>query len=191
MARYQRPPDPRQADTPLATTRMRRQRADSREPIPWFWLAMGVVVTAAGIVLALMLATSLLSREPLTTVLPTPTIIRLTAPPSAVPSATTVFVTPTAIPTLTVTPTPDTANAPDEVTVGFYAQVANTDGIGVSIRGGPSTDNIRLVLASEGTLVEVIGGPAEGNNFSWWQVRLEDGTEGWVVADFLVPAPAP
>ena len=191
MARYQRPPDPRQSETPLATTRPRRQRADAREPIPWFWLGMGVLVTAAGVVLALMLATALLSREPLTTVLPTPTIIRLTAPPSAVPSPTRVVLTPTPIPTLTVTPTPDTANAPDELTVGFFAEVANTDGIGVSVRGGPSVDNPRLLLASEGTLVEVIGGPAEGSNFTWWQVRLDDGTEGWIVADFLIPAPAP
>jgi hypothetical protein len=189
MARFQRPSDPRQAD--IAQTRPRRQRGDAREPIPWFWLVMGVLVTAAGIVLALMLATALLSREPLTTVLPTPTIIRLTAPPSPIPTETTLAPTPTPIPTLTVTPTPNTASAPAEVTVGFYAAVGNTDGIGVSVRSGPSVDNSRLLLAPEGTVVEVMGGPAEGSNFSWWQVRLEDGTEGWIVADFLVPAPAP
>jgi hypothetical protein len=69
--------------------------------------------------------------------------------------------------------------------------VANTDGIGVSVRGGPSTDNIRLLLAPEGTLGLVIAGPEEGSGFIWWQLRLEDGTEGWVASDFLVPAAPP
>ncbi len=37
----------------------------------------------------------------------------------------------------------------------------------------------------------VLNGPEEADNFSWWQVQLQDGTEGWVVDNFLEPAPAP
>jgi uncharacterized protein YraI len=69
--------------------------------------------------------------------------------------------------------------------------VANTDDIGVSLRGGPSTDNVRLLLIPEGTPILVTGGPEEGNGFIWWQVRVDDNTEGWVAGDFLVPSAAP
>ncbi|MEW5988778.1 MAG: SH3 domain-containing protein [Chloroflexota bacterium] len=191
MARYQRPPDPREAPTELITPRTRRQRGDARPPIPWLWLAMGVVVTLVAIVAALFVANALLARAPLATNLPTPTIIRLTAPPSPTPSATPPLATPTLIPTFTPAPTPDLAVPPAAVTVGYYAQVANTEGVGVIVRGGPSTDNVRILLASEGTLMLVTGGPAEGSDLTWWQVRLDDGTEGWVAADFLIPAAAP
>jgi hypothetical protein len=37
----------------------------------------------------------------------------------------------------------------------------------------------------------VIGGPEQGGDFLWWQVRLLDGTEGWVAGDFLRPVAAP
>jgi len=63
----------------------------------------------------------------------------------------------------------------------------NTDGVGVVLRGGPSTDNIRVQLIDEGVAFLVIDGPAEGSDLLWWQVRLDDGVEGWVAADFLAP----
>ena len=36
-----------------------------------------------------------------------------------------------------------------------------------------------------------IGGPEQGNERFWWQVRLEDDSEGWAAAEFLEPAAAP
>ena len=101
--------------------------------------------------------------------------------------------TPSPIPTFTPIPTPDTAVAPPEITVGFYALVANTDGFGINLRGGPSTSNAQIQVVDEGTLVLVIGGPEadEANNRLWWQLQLEDGTEGWSVGEFLVPAAGP
>jgi hypothetical protein len=191
MARYTRPPDPRDPKSDLTETRPRRPRGDQRESIPWLWLGLGVLVTLAGIALALGLAAALLVREPLAVILPTPNVIRLTAPPSPVPSPTPVGATPTPIPTLTPLPTPDLSIAPPLVTAGYYAEVVNTQGIGVSVRAAAGTDSIRLFLAPEGLIVFVIGGPAEGGNFTWWQVRLANGTEGWIAADFLAPAPRP
>jgi hypothetical protein len=191
MARYQRPPDPRDRQTDLTPARPRRQRQDSREPVPWLWLGMGILVTLAGIALALALVTAFLVREPLAVTLPTPTIIRLTAPPSPIPSPTSLQPTPTTIPTLTPLPTADLRTPPPVLTIGYYAQVVNTQGIGVSVRAGPSTDNIRLFLAPEGMVALVTGGPTEGGSFNWWQVRLPNGTEGWVAADFLAPVGAP
>jgi uncharacterized protein YraI len=69
--------------------------------------------------------------------------------------------------------------------------VANTGGIGVTVRGGPSTRNVALTVAEEGTIMLILGGPEEGDDFAWWQVKLQDETEGWVVGDFLEPAAAP
>lgn len=189
MARYQVPPDPRESD--LKPRRERRQRQDSPDGFPWLWFGLGIVVTILGIGLALVLVNTMLSREPLATTLATPTIIRLTAEPSPEPSATTDLPTPTPIPTLTPVPTRDLSSPPDEVAVGYYAEVSGTGEAGLTVRGGPSTDNVRIQRASEGTLMLVIGGPEEGGDFIWWQVRLLDGTEGWVAGDFLAPVAAP
>jgi hypothetical protein len=191
MARYRRPPDARDPGAELAQTRPRRPRDKEREPVPWLWLGLGVLVTLIAIALALGLAAALLTREPLAVILPTPNVIRLTALPSAVPSPSPVPSTPTPIPTLTPLPTPDLSVAPPVVTVGYYARVVNTQGIGVSVRAAAGTDSIRLFLAPEGTALQVIGGPAEGGNFTWWQVRLANGTEGWIASDFLAPAARP
>lgn len=189
MARFQKPPDPRESD--LKPRRERRQRHGSGESFPWLWFGLGLGVTALGIVLALALVNAMLSREPLATSLATPTIIRLTAPPTSEATATTNLPTPTPIPTLTPVPTRDLASPPDEVTVGYYAEVSGTGEAGLTIRGGPSTDNVRVQRAAEGTLMLVIGGPEEGGDYTWWEVRLLDGTEGWVAEDFLAPVAAP
>lgn len=189
MARYEKPPDPRESE--LNPRRSRRLRGDSKTSVPWLWLGLGLVVTVAGILLALALVGALLAREPLATSLPTPTIIRLTAPPTTMPTATVDRPTPTSIPTLTPAPTRDLSNPPDEITAGYYAAVSGTGTAGLTVRGGPSTNNVRLLRAAEGTLMLVIGGPEEGGDFSWWQVRLLDGTEGWVAGEYLAPAAAP
>lgn len=189
MARYQKPPDPRESE--LKPRRPRRQRQGNGQPFPWLWFGLGIVVTVVGIISALALVNLLLAREPLATTLPTPTIIRLTAPPAAQPSATPGQSTPTAIPTLTPVPTRNLAAPPTEVTEGYYARVSGTGDAGLTIRGGPSTDNVRIMRATEGSLMLIIGGPEEGGDFTWWQVRLLDGTEGWAAGSFLAPAPAP
>ncbi len=187
MARYETPPDPRDPNQ----KRPRRMRRDSQDPIPWKYLGMGLVVTVVGIVIALAIVRALLVRPPLNVSPVEPTIIVLTAPPSPIPSPTPNITTPTLIPTFTPVPTPDTAVAPAEVTAGYYAIVANTDGVGVTVRGGPSTSNTSITIADEGSIMLVLDGPESANTFLWWQVRLEDGTEGWVAGQFLEPAAKP
>lgn len=191
MSQSRQPDDRKRYIEGLERFRNRRRRQDNREPIPWLWLGMGVVVTAIGILLAFGLISLLLSREPLSTSLPTPTIIRLTAPPSPIPSETRPLPTTTAIPTFTPPPTPDVSVPPEEVTIGYFAEVVNTDGVGVILRGGPSTDNVRIQLVDEGVALLVIDGPAEGSDLLWWQVMMDDGVEGWVAADFLAPIARP
>ncbi|MCL4263576.1 MAG: SH3 domain-containing protein [Anaerolineae bacterium] len=189
MARYELPPDPRESDD----KRPRRMRRDAQEPTPWRYLGLGVIVTLVSLVIALALANALLRRPPLEVAPAAPTLIILTAPPSPEPSATSVLPTPSPIPTFTPIPTPDQAIAPPEITVDYYAVVANTEGAGANLRGGPSTDNALIAVVDEGELVLVIGGPEpdEPNNRVWWQVEREDGTQGWVVGDYLLPAAAP
>ncbi|HSH01273.1 MAG TPA: SH3 domain-containing protein [Anaerolineae bacterium] len=188
MARYQKPTDPRESET-------RRGPRRANSPIPWRWFGGGVLVSLFGVVVAWWLVSGLLSRPPLPTAVGgsglTPTVIRLTAPPTIPPSPTSLLPTATTLPTLTPQPTPDLATPPPDVMVGFYAAVANTEELGVTVRAGPGIQNSALQLAAEGSVLLVIGGPREASGLEWWQVELPNGEEGWVAAPFLEPAPAP
>ncbi len=186
MAQYKAPLDPRQPNK-----KKNKTSPDKREPIPWGWLGLGVIVTLIGIGGALSIGRAFLLREPLAVNPLEPTVIILTAPPSPSPSPGPAVSAPTAMPTFTPVPTPDVAVAPDEITAGYYAQVFNTDGIGVTVRGGPSASNAPLAVAPEGSVLLVLDGPKAGGDFLWWQVRMEDGVEGWAAADFLQPTAAP
>lgn len=189
MARYQVPPDPR--DPNDKQKRSRRFRQDNREPIPWVWLGLGVLVTIIGLGIAYGIIIAALSREPLPVSPIEPTIIVLTAPPSPTATATRLLQTPTVLPTATAVATPDYTLVPEELTAGFYAEVANTAGVGVTVRGGPSTINAGVTIAAEGDVVLILDGPEEGNDFLWWHIELEDGTDGWAVSDYLIPAARP
>ena len=184
MAKYQIPPDPRK-------TNEKQTARNNQQPVPWRYVGMGIVVSIVGIVIAVALVNAFLSRPPLQVTAVTPTIIILTAPPRAEPTETPELATPTPIPTFTPIPTPDVGQAPDEVTVGFYAQVSGTDDFGVTVRGGPSTSNVPLVVAPEGEIMLVTDGPEEAGGFLWWQVQLADGTEGWAAGLYLIPSVAP
>ena len=163
-----------------------------REPVPWKWLGMGLLLAIGGYIAGVMLLRVVLSQtEPPSSASPQATIIILTAPPSPTIDPTGSALPPTPIPTFTPIPTPDAAVAPAELTSGFYAMVANTDGLGVTVRGGPSTRNVALLVAEEGTILLILDGPEEADGFAWWQVQLQDGTEGWAVGNFLEPAAAP
>lgn len=163
-----------------------------RGAIPWAWLLAGLAVTLIALAgLAWWVTTSLLAPPDEAVAVVEPTIIRLTAPPQSTATATPPRATRTPIPTFTPIPTPDNAVAPETVTPGYYAAVANTDDLGVTVRGGPSTQNVALTVAQEGQVVLVLDGPVEADNFVWWQIQLQDGTEGWAVANYLEPAAAP
>ena len=187
MARYEAPPDPRDPNE----KRPYKPNYGEQEPMPWRYLAMGLVVTLVAIVIALAIARAFLLRPPLQNAETEPNLIILTAPPTGAPTETAVLPTPTVVPTFTPIPTPDNAIAPEQVTIGYYAQVSGTGEAGVTVRGGPGTSNGRITLANEGDLLLVIGGPESADDLLWWNVELEDGTQGWAAGLYLVPAAAP
>lgn len=50
----------------------------------------------------------------------------------------------------------------------------------VRLRSAPLKSAATLVYLSPGTQFSVIGGPACADSWSWWNVRLSDGTTGWL-----------
>jgi hypothetical protein len=80
---------------------------------------------------------------------------------------------------------PSSGSAPSG---GERLRVAGTDGAGLSLRDAPSATAARIGTIAEGAVVETIGEPLQGEGRTWRQVRDPQGKEGWVAADFLVPA---
>ena len=165
---------------------------EPRPPVPWLWLGLGALLTIGLLIGGVTMLLNYLA-EPTAEIAASgePTILVLTAPPRPTSTATVLRPTPTVLPTSTPQPTVDVSIAPPELTAGYYATVANTGGVGVTVRNGPSTRNVRVVIAPEGSLVYVLEGPTDADALLWWNIRLSDGTEGWAAADFLTPAAGP
>lgn len=160
--------------------------------MPWLWLGLGTLATVVGVVIGLWMLAGFLIQPPAESSAGLePTIIRLTAPPQPTATVAVFIPPPTAAPTATTVATPDVSVAPPSVTAGYYAQVVETGGVGVTVRNGPSTSNVPVTVAAENAIILVLEGPTAGGEYQWWRIRLGDGTEGWVAGDFLTPSAAP
>ena len=165
---------------------------NGRAPVPWLWLGLGALLTIGLMIGGAAWLLSYLAEPPAEIAgAGEPTILVLTAPPRPTGTPTVLRPTPTVLPTSTPQPTIDISVAPSELTVGYYATIVDTGGVGLTVRNGPSTRNVRLIVAPEGSLVYVMGGPTDADSLLWWNIRLSDGTEGWAAADFLSPAAGP
>ena len=51
----------------------------------------------------------------------------------------------------------------------------------LNFRAQPDIASERIYLLYMGQMVSVIDGPVEAGEYTWWKVRVFDGTEGWVV----------
>jgi hypothetical protein len=71
------------------------------------------------------------------------------------------------------------------LTIGDMANVCCTGGSGLRMRSGAGTGHPVVKMLTEDKVVEVVGGPQESTGFTWWQVRDEVGTAGWVASEFL------
>jgi hypothetical protein len=77
---------------------------------------------------------------------------------------------------------------PAEIAIGVYVKVSDTKGNDLSFRGGPSVNYARLKIVAEGSVLKVLDGPVEADDYVWWQLQdVSDGMVGWAVADYLEP----
>lgn len=150
------------------------------------WIAGGVVI--ALVALALIWGASGVGRSE-----PTPT------PVATVPSVFVTTVTPTLVSPLVLTATvPVTATqapvvATGPIAVGATVRVINSAPEGVSLRAGGGTNYARLATLTDGMLLTVLEPPAgfneaypsPANGYTWWRVRTENGTVGWIADEWL------
>lgn len=88
----------------------------------------------------------------------------------------------------TVTPVVSTG-VPKPVANGAQFRVDGTSSDGLFLRPNPSTDGAPLKTLPEGTIVTIIGEDAVTSDYVWKNVRDPEGSEGWVAANYLQPAP--
>lgn len=70
--------------------------------------------------------------------------------------------------------------------LGSIVRVQGTGAQGLLLRSGPGLSFASATLISEGTVLQVRGGPQVADGYTWWQVSFEGGT-GWVAGNFLAP----
>jgi peptidoglycan/xylan/chitin deacetylase (PgdA/CDA1 family) len=68
--------------------------------------------------------------------------------------------------------------------------VVVTSESGVRLRAEPGTDGDLIKPLRNRTTVTIVEGPKKADKYTWWKVRLEDGTEGWLAESFLAGPPA-
>jgi hypothetical protein len=113
--------------------------------------------------------------------------------PLPVPTATPTSV-PTAIPvpTSTATATPEaTATATDTpvpvVMLGTTVEVSGTGTDQLRLRVAPGVAQETILTLEDGTRLRVTNGPQSSDGYEWWKVKTEEGQEGWVAEDWLLP----
>jgi uncharacterized protein YgiM (DUF1202 family) len=140
-----------------------------------FSAALALCCLLAGCSLEALLPATATHTPTVTPVPPTATPLD-TATPTASPTATFTF-TATATPTATVTAT---ATATPTATPTVFAVVRSQQR--VNIRSGPGTSFAAIGSLAPASGVMIIGQNDRGD---WYQVRLDDGDEGWMSAALL------
>jgi hypothetical protein len=126
---------------------------------------------------------------------PTPTALVLA--PTATPDVrvtATPYVAPTNTPVPSATPRPGaTPGAPAPVTGFAKGGFVKVTGGGMNFRKDPSTaSNPPIRREPDGATFEIIGGPTQANDYTWWQIKsTRDGTIGWGIENLLEPTAKP
>ena len=149
------------------------------------WIRAGFFFLVALIFIGIFAVRPLLSgREPAPA--PTPTLPVATTAPQLTPLTTEPAVTVPAQTSPTVSPTSPTAAATAAPTATAAPQTATvSSGVGVWLRGAPSTTGEQLEWLLDGTTVTLLPGQETADDLLWQQVRTAAGVEGWVARDFL------
>jgi hypothetical protein len=69
-----------------------------------------------------------------------------------------------------------------------FVRVGNTDGDGACIRQDPSRSARCLVPKSDGTQLRIAGNDVTAEGRTWRYVNDDEGTQGWVPAEYLISA---
>ncbi len=80
---------------------------------------------------------------------------------------------------------PLSARADTDLNVGGQAVIAYANGDSVRLRSGPGYDFDIVDSFSEGTTVDVLDGPIEADDDSFWYSVSVDGESGYIVSDWL------
>lgn len=99
------------------------------------------------------------------------------AAPAIEPTAEALPTSPPASPTAEATVAPTATTAPVTAVV--------SSGVGVWLRGAPSTSGEQLEWLLDGTVVTLMAQQETADDLLWQQVRTDAGVEGWVARDFL------
>jgi len=120
---------------------------------------------------------------------PTPTVPAVVVPTKPPVVATLPVLESTIAPTPSgpePSPSPELTAVPTATTAPVTATVSS--GVGVWLRGAPSTTGEQLEWLLDGTVVTLLAGQETADDLLWQQVRTEAGVEGWVARDFLSTA---
>jgi hypothetical protein len=127
---------------------------------------------------------------------PTPTVVVVTPTFTLAPRPTfTPVAVATEVPEVGATDeAPATAVPSDTIAIGGYVRVAAEAGL--SYRESASTNGTLIQVLDFNTILEVVGGPQDADGYTWWQLRRDDGKEGWSAAGaggetFLEPTTPP
>jgi hypothetical protein len=71
--------------------------------------------------------------------------------------------------------------------VGAYVKVGRTEGVGLRMRAEASTSAEIRFTAMDDEVFQVIGGPLQADNYTWWQIEApyDKNRSGWSVESFL------
>jgi hypothetical protein len=117
---------------------------------------------------------------------PVPTFTAEVVPSATVSLITATFaVTPTSTVVLSVGTAPATTS-PTEIQPGALVVVTGTGGAGLRLRALATTDAEVVAVAREDSVLTVLEGPVEADEYVWWKLRTPDGDEGWGAANWLV-----
>jgi hypothetical protein len=79
-----------------------------------------------------------------------------------------------------------TGTAPGSAELAIGGSASITDD-GVNLRSEATTGSDVESVLSKGQVVSIVDGPRDADGYTWWNIALADGTEGWIAAEFLVP----
>ncbi len=198
------------SESPLKRRRTARERRDNGLYFPWWSLLIllaGVALVAALIIMGLSTLGGrfLPGGETPVVIVVTSTATRPAVTPSPT-AAVTLGATPTRRAPTATTPSALTTDAPPEgflrgtvesvitpapealaLRVGVQVEVFDVGAIGLNVREGPGTSYPVQLIASEGSVYELVDGPEESDEYTWWRIESVDDPdiEGWAIAEYL------